>query len=80
MITKKRSGIVYKIKGKDKQVRRLYGKQDVCWSRKLTENFQENKEMFWREMKMIRKGIWGKEERVKIEDGIMLVEKEGSRE
>ena len=53
---------------------------DERWGRKLTENFQENKKMFWKEVKRIRKGTSRNEERVKAEDGRMLVEKDEVRE
>ena len=49
---------------------------DVRWGRKMTEHFYENN-MFWKEVQRIRKGTSEKEERVKTEDGTMLVEKEG---
>ncbi len=44
------------------------------YGRKGTECFQ-NKEMFWKEVNWLRKGIAGKEKRIRIEDGTMLIEK-----
>ncbi len=52
---------------------------DDRWGRKLTSKFQENKKMFWKEVKRLRKGIYGKEESVKAEDGTILIEKEAVR-
>ena len=45
---------------------------DERWGRRMTDNFQENKKMFWKEVKRVRKGESGKEERVKAVDGRML--------
>ena len=52
---------------------------DNKWCRKMTENFYENK-MSWKELERIRKGTPGNEERMKADDGIILVEKEAVRE
>ena len=40
---------------------------DERWSRKMTENFHENK-MYWKEVYRIRKGTSGNKERMKAED------------
>ena len=37
---------------------------DERWRRKLMENFQEKKKMFWKKKKRIRKGSSGSEEKV----------------
>ena len=55
-------------------VRNAKVRADERWGNKLTENFQGNKKMFWKEVKRVRKGKDGKEERVKAEDGTVLVE------
>ncbi|KAK7907805.1 hypothetical protein WMY93_016417 [Mugilogobius chulae] len=47
---------------------------DERWGRRLTDNFRESKKMFWKEVKRVRKGVSGREERVKTEDGRMLNE------
>jgi len=52
---------------------------DERWGRKLTENFQVNKKMFWKEVKRTRKGTSGKEERVKTEGGRLLIEQDALR-
>ena len=59
---------------RDAQVR-----ADERWGRKMTGNFQRNKKMFWKEVKRLRGGASGKEERVKAEDGRMLIEKDAVR-
>ena len=52
---------------------------DERWCRKMTENFHENK-MFCKEVQRVKKGISGNEERVKREDGTILIEKEAVKE
>jgi len=52
---------------------------DERWGKRLTENFQVNKKMFWKEVKRTRKGTSGKEERVKAENGRLLIEKDAVR-
>ena len=47
--------------------------------RRLIENFQVNKKMFWKEVKRTWKGTSGKEERVKAEDGRLLTEEDAVR-
>lgn len=37
--------------------------------RKVMDNFQENKKVFYREIKKMKKGSFGKEEKVKEEMG-----------
>ena len=61
-------------------VRNAKVRADERWGNKLTENFQGNKKMFWKEVKRVRKGKDGKEERVKAEDGTVLVEKQAVEE
>jgi len=51
----------------------------LTWCRRLTENFQVNKKMFWKEVKRTQKGTSGKEERVKTENGRLLIEKDAVR-
>ena len=53
--------------------------RNVKMGRKMTENFHENK-MFWKEVQRIRKRTSGSEERVKAEDGTMLVWEEAIKE
>ena len=52
---------------------------DERWGKKMTENFHENK-MFCKELQRIKKGTFGNKERVKREDGTILVEKEAVKE
>ena len=56
-------------------IRNAKVKSDERWGKKMTDNFQENKKMFWKEVKRIRKGTSNREERVKDEDGSLLVER-----
>ena len=57
-------------------VRFAKARADERWGRKLTEDVQGNKRMFWKEVKKTRKGPSRKEERVKAADGRLLVEQE----
>ena len=41
---------------------------------KLSQDFEGNRKMFWKEVKRVRKGVQGEEMRVKDRDGNMLVE------
>ena len=56
-------------------IRNAKVKSDERWGKKMTDNFQENKKMFWKEVKRVRKGTSNREERVKDEDGSLLVER-----
>ena len=42
---------------------------------KMSENFERNKKMFWKDVKRVRKEECGREERVKDANGVMLVER-----
>uniref|UniRef100_A0A8C8DHP6 ribonuclease H n=1 Tax=Oryzias sinensis TaxID=183150 RepID=A0A8C8DHP6_9TELE len=66
----------YKEKKRDakRAVREARAAADERWGRQLTDNFRENKKMFWKEVKRVRKGVSGREEKVKTEDGRMLNE------
>ena len=55
-------------------VRRAKRDADARWGRRLCQNFEENKKMFWKEVKMVRKGETGKEEVVKDVNGQLLLE------
>lgn len=46
---------------------------DERWDRRLTENFQENKKSIGRRSTGCKKGICGKEKKVKPEDVKMLI-------
>ena len=59
-----------------REVRNAKVRADERWGNKLTENFQENKKMFWKEVKRVRKGRDKMEGRVKAEDGTVLTEKQ----
>uniref|UniRef100_UPI003EBE6DD0 hypothetical protein n=1 Tax=Klebsiella pneumoniae TaxID=573 RepID=UPI003EBE6DD0 len=45
-------------------IRNAKVKSDERWGKKMTDNFQENKKMFWKEVKRVRKGTSNREERV----------------
>lgn len=60
-------------------VRRVKRAADERWGRRVTENFERNKKMFWKEVKRARKGQSEREERVKGVDGRMIVEAEEVR-
>ncbi|MCP4255879.1 MAG: hypothetical protein GY775_21255 [Candidatus Scalindua sp.] len=49
---------------------------DMRWGMRLSGNFEENKKMFWKEVKRVRKGETGSEKRVKDLNGQLLVESE----
>ena len=53
---------------------------DERWNGKVTGNFLENKMMFWKEVHRIRKETSGNKERMKAENGRILVEKEAVQE
>ena len=55
-------------------MRRAKRDADARWGRRLCQNFEENKKMFWKEVKMVRKGETGKEEVVKDVNGQLLLE------
>ena len=55
-------------------VRRAKRDADARWGRRLCQNFEENKKMFWKEVKKVRKGETGKEEVVKDVNGQLLLE------
>ena len=65
-------------KGRRKMVKRVVKNAKKVtnekWERKLTENFEENKKMFWKEVKKLRKSELESEERVKDRNGRVLVE------
>ena len=65
-------------RGKRRMVKRVVGKAKKAandrWGRELTESFGQNKKMFWKEVKRLRKGELGGEELVKDRDGGLLVE------
>ena len=52
---------------------------DERWGRKMTENFHENK-MIWKKVQRTRKETSGNEEKVKRDNGTMLVEKKAVKE
>ena len=47
---------------------------------KLSQDFEGNRKMFWKEVKRVRKGVQGEELRVKDRDGTMLVEGKAVRQ
>ena len=47
---------------------------DWRWGQRLGEDFEQNKKMFWKEVKRVRKGESKREETVKDENGQLLVE------
>ncbi|MCP4264721.1 MAG: hypothetical protein GY777_03945, partial [Candidatus Brocadiaceae bacterium] len=49
---------------------------DMRWGMRLSGNFKENKKMFWKEVKRVRKGETGSEKRVKDLNDQLLVESE----
>ena len=55
-------------------VRRAKRDADARWGRRLCQNFEGNKKMFWKEVKRVRKGETGKEEVVKDGNGQLLLE------
>ena len=57
-----------------RKVREVKRRADARWGRCLTENFAENKKMFWKEVKNMRKEGGKKEETVKDVNGQMLTE------
>ncbi len=46
----------------------------LYWGMRLSGNFEENKKMFWKEVKRVRKGETGSEKRVKDLNGQLLVD------
>ena len=63
-----------------RKVRTAKRRADEKWGRSLTENFERDKKKFWKEVKRVRGGESGREERVKDVDGNLLVEGEQVRE
>ncbi|XP_076031869.1 uncharacterized protein LOC143019772 [Oratosquilla oratoria] len=59
------------VKQKVKEAKR---RADVKWGRSMTENFESNKKMFWKEIKRGRGGESSREEKVKGTDGEMIME------
>ena len=57
------------VKRKVKEAKR---RADWRWGQKIGENFEQNKKMFWKEVKRLRKGESGKEETVKDANGNLL--------
>ena len=55
-------------------VRRAKRDADARWGRRLGENFEENKKMFWKEVKRVRNGENGREDAVKEVNGSLLLE------
>ena len=55
-------------------VKEAQERADDRWGRKLTENFQVNKKMFWKEVMRTRRGTTKGESRVKTKDGVVLQE------
>ena len=62
-----------------RMVRKAKRKADVRWGKSLSENFEGNKKMFWKEVKSVRRGESSREERVKGADGQLLVDEGGVR-
>ena len=60
-------------------VREAKRNADVRWGRGLSENFERNKKMFWKEVKRVRGGENANEERVRGQDGEVLPDEEGVR-
>ena len=65
-------------KDKRREVKRVVKKAkreaDVRWGRQMEGNFEENRKMFWKEVKRLKNGESGREEVVKGMDGQLLVE------
>jgi hypothetical protein len=61
-------------------VREAKRRADVRWGNCLSENFERNKKMFWKEVKRVRKGVSGREEKVKSANGQLLVSEREVRE
>ena len=59
-----------------RKVREMKRRADARWGRSVTENFAQNKKMFWKEVKQLRKEGGKKEETVKDLNGQMLTEGE----
>ncbi|XP_076031278.1 uncharacterized protein LOC143019503 [Oratosquilla oratoria] len=59
------------VKQKVKEAKR---RADVKWGRSMTENFESNKKMFWKEIKRGRGGESSREEKVKGTDGELKME------
>ena len=57
------------VKRKVKEAKR---RADWRWGQKIGENFEQNKKMFWKEVKRLRKGESGREETVKDASGNLL--------
>ena len=57
------------VKRKVKEAKR---RADWRWGQKIGENFEQNKKMFWKEVKRLRKGESGREETVKDANGYLL--------
>ena len=59
-----------------RKVREVKRRADARWGRRVTENFAQNKKMFWKEVKQLRKEGGRREETVKDLNGQMLTEGE----
>ena len=57
-----------------RKVREVKRRADARWGRCLADNFAENKKMFWKEVKQLRKEGGRKEETVKDVNGQLLTE------
>ena len=80
----KKDDVTYEYyKGERNRVKRMVKeaklRADERWGQKMTESFGENKKMFWKEVKRVRKGCSRLEERVKAGDGRLLVKSEDVR-
>ena len=80
----KKDDVTYEYyKGERNRVKRIVKeaklRADERWGQKMTESFGENKKMFWKEVKRVRKGCSRLEERVKAGDGRLLVKSEDVR-
>lgn len=57
-----------------RKVREAKRAADWRWGQKLGENYEQNKKMFWKEVKRVKRGESRREEAVKDENGQLLVE------
>ena len=72
----------YKVKRREvkHKIREAKRRADVKWGESMTENFESNKKMFWKEIKRGRGNESSREEKVKGADGEMIIEENAVRE